>query len=178
MNFEIFSEAPSTADRTLNLTVNFADDSLAPLTASRTVNVIAEDLLTVTDTALTFNEGDFATLIDEELQLRGNSETEIIEATIALSGFVDGDDQFVFPENDLVSASLDISDDETVATLTLVGDVSVEDFEAAISSVTFQNTADIVLPSTRTVEYTVTTNNGVLTGSRTINLFPTVVAPV
>ena len=170
VNFGIISEVPSTADRTLNLTVTFADDSLAPLTASRTVNIVAEDLLTVSDTPLIFTEGDFTTLIDESLLLAGNSETEITSATIALSDFVDGDDQFVFPENDLVTSVFDINEDDNVATLTLTGDASVEDFGAALGSVTFQNTADVFVPSTRTVEYTVITNTGELTGSRTINL--------
>lgn len=173
VTYAITSAVPSTADRTLNLTVNFADANQPAVTGSRTVDVIAEDLLTVSGTALPYTSGDSATAIDDGLLLVGNSETEVTGATIALSNFEDGVDQLVFTNIGTITGSQTISAEGDVATLTLTGEGTLAEYQAALRSVTFQNTSDITEPATRTVDFTVTTNGDDLTGSRTINLSET-----
>ena len=170
VTYVVTSEIPSTADRTLNLTVDFADANEAPVTGSRTVNVIAENLLTVSSTALTFNDGDSATAIDDGLRLAGNSLTEITGATIVISNFEDTVDQLVFADTDSISGSQTVSEEGDVVTLTLGGDGTVAQYQAALRSITFQNTGVNAATSTRTVDFTVMTNGGDLAGSRTISL--------
>lgn len=175
VTYAITSSFPSTADRTLNLTVNFADANESAVTGVRTVNVIAEDTedsLTVSDTALSFNEGDPATAVDDGLLLAGNSETEVAGATITISNFDDAADQLVFNDVGSITGTLTIGDDLDTATLTLTGEGTVAEYQEALRSVTYQNTSDSLASSTRTVDFTVTTNDGDLTGSRTINLTP------
>ena len=169
VTYVITNTDTSTSDRTLNLTVNFADADQPAVTGSRTVNVV-DATLTISETALSFNEGDSATAIDDGLLLTGNSETEVTGATIILSNFDDAADQLVFNNIGSITGSLDIGDDEDTATLTLTGEGTVAEYQAALRSVTFENTDENILPSTRTVDFTVTTNEGDLTGSRTINL--------
>ncbi len=170
VTYAITSAVPSTADRSLNLTVNFADTDESPVTGSRTVNVVAENLLTVSSTALAFNDGGAATAIDDGLLLAGNASTEITGATIALSNFDDGIDQLTFTDIGAITGAQTVSDDSDVATLTLTGEGTVAEYQTALRSITFQSTGDITAPSTRTVDFVVTTNDGDLTGSRTINI--------
>jgi len=178
VTYAITSDIPSTADRALNLTVNFADTDEAALTGNRSVNVVAANLLAVSDTALTFTEGDAATSIDDGLRLAGNSATEVSGATIVLSDFEDDSDQLVFANIGTITGSLSIDGSENTAMLTLTGQGTVAEYQAALRSVTFENTDDLVTSSTRTVDFTVNTNDGDLTGSRTINLQQRNDAPV
>lgn len=177
VTYAITSTVPSTADRSLNLTVNFADTNQPAVTGSRTVNVVAANLLTVSDTDLTINEGDAATAIDDGLRLSGNAATEITGATIVLSDFQDGVDQLAFTDIGTITGNITTDTTEDTTTLTLSGEGTVAEYQAALRSVTYQNTGDISAASTRTVNITVTTNDGDLTGSRTINLQPVNSAP-
>ena len=183
VTYEITSISTSTADRTLNVTVNFSDAGQASLSGSRTINVVTTDSqtasLTVTGTNLNFNNGDNATAIDDGLLLTVDADDEITGASVVLSNFQEDSDTLAFADTDTISGVITNDLDLDTTTLTLSGDGTAAEYQAALRSVTFQNTSTISTSSTRTAVFTVNTNDGDLTGSRSIALQPIVnAAPV
>ena len=127
-------------------------------------------LLSVTETDLTFNSGDSATAIDDGLLLSLDADNEITGATIVLSNFQEDSDALGFVDIGTITGTVANDLDTDTSTLTLSGQGTAAQYQAALRSVTFENPSFTTAVSTRTAEFTVNASDGDLTGSRTITL--------
>lgn len=122
--------------------------------------------LTVTSTALSQSLDGDPQPVDDALTLTGEEDEVVLLATVAIDGFQEGEEELAFTDTDEITGVF--ADGQ----LTLVGDASLADYQAALRSVTYAVTSATIEPSTRTVNFAVTTFDSVddLTGTRTINL--------
>ena len=178
VTYEITSISASTADRTLNVTVDLADADEASLTGSRTINIFGTNSLDVTETDLVFNSGDGATAIDDGLLLSLDEDNQITGASIVLRNFQDDGDELTFTDIGTITGNISNDLDFNTSTLTLSGAGTAAQYQAALRSVTFQNPNFSSALSTRTAEFTVNTTEGDLTGARTITVQAVNVSPV
>lgn len=120
--------------------------------------------LTVTSTALSQSPTGDPQPVDDALTLTGDEDEVVSGGTIAIGEFQEGEEELAFTDTD------DITGVFADGTLTLTGDAGLADYQAALRSVTYAVTSASIEPSARTVDITVTTSDGDLTGSRTINI--------
>lgn len=120
--------------------------------------------LTVTSTDLSQSLNGDPLPVDDALILTGDEDEVVSGATIAIEEFQDGEEELAFTDTD------DITGVFADGTLTLTGDAGLADYQTALRSVTYAVTSASIEPSTRTVDIAVTTGDGDLTGSRTINI--------
>ena len=177
VTYEITSISTSTADRTLNITVDLADADEASLTGSRTISIVGANSLSVTETDLTYSSGDGAVAIDDDLFLSLDADNQITGATIVLSNFQEDGDELAFTDIGTINGNVTNDLDLDTSTLTLSGAGTAAQYQAALRSVTFENSNFTSALSTRTADFTVNATDGDLTGSRTITLQTVDTAP-
>ncbi|MCB2180939.1 MAG: tandem-95 repeat protein, partial [Desulfobulbaceae bacterium] len=159
---------PATSSRTISFEVNDGTDSSVPSTS--TVNISGvNNLPTISGgTSVTFTEGDSAMVVDSTITLADNDNTTLAGATITIgTGYVNGEDVLAF------SNTANITGTWTAATgvLSLTGTDTIAAYQAALRTITFDNTvAPPANPTsgTRTVSFIVndgTDNSLALTSS-------------
>jgi trimeric autotransporter adhesin len=152
--YENTSDNPSTATRTVTFQVDdggAANNLSAPVTRDVTVTA-SNDAPVVAASAgsSTYTTGDTTGVaVDAALTATDADDSSLESATVTISDFQPGD-QLGFVDQSTISGGYD----SLTGILTLTGPASVEDFQAALESVTFHTTA--ASPGTsRTVDFVV-----------------------
>ena len=153
-----------------------------PLTASGTLNItIVGPTITVSGgTTLDYTQGTAATVIDPALTLNDFSGS-VAGATVAITGnFAAGEDVLGFVNTAKITGSYDAA----TGVLALSGDDTLADYQAALRSVTYQDTSDDPSTLARTISFSFT--DGFATSSpgsdtvtvTAVNLPPTISVPI
>jgi len=149
------SDNPSTATRTVSFIVDDGSGSNATGSASRDVQVVAVNdapALTAAASSLAYTEGDGAVVIDPSLTVSDVDSATLVGATVQLSdNYVPGQGLLGFATLGGITGSFDSAS----GTLTLSGNGTAAQYQAALRSVTYTNTSDNPSTNTRTVSFTV-----------------------
>lgn len=106
----------------------------------------------IEDTALSYTENDGPVAITSTLSLQDIDSVNLESAVIQIAdNYVNGEDVLAFTDQNGISGSWDVG----TGTLTLTGSSSVANYEAALRSVTYENTSSDPNTSTRTLSIVV-----------------------
>ncbi|MEO5346737.1 MAG: DUF4347 domain-containing protein, partial [Magnetococcus sp. YQC-9] len=178
---------PNLDTRTIRITVTDSNtagqgNGAQSVSIQRDVTITAVNdapVVTATGSALSYTESDTTKVVDPAISLTDVDDALITGATVRISGnYLSSEDLLSFVDQSGISGSWD----GTTGTLTLTGSASKADYQAALRSITYQNSNNNN-PSilTRTVTFTVTdadsNGNGssVLTGIGGRNILMTAV---
>jgi FKBP-type peptidyl-prolyl cis-trans isomerase len=104
---------------------------------------------------------------DSGLRLTGDPGMRVTQATVTITGgYIAGQDLLAFNNTSTISGSFNSANGR----LTLTGNATVAEFQAALRSVTYDNTSIKTLEKTRKIEVVVNTNRGNRTASRDVDL--------
>jgi VCBS repeat-containing protein len=102
--------------------------------------------------ALTFTEGDAATVIDNTITISDSDSSNLVGATVAISGnYANGQDVLGFTNTANITGTFNA----VTGTLTLTGSDTVANYQAALRSVTYNNTSGSPSTLQRTVTWQV-----------------------
>ena len=123
-----------------------------------------------------YTEGDPAVSITGNLSLDDLDDVNIESAVVSISNnYAAGEDELIFTDQSGITGSFNAG----TGTLTLTGSASVADYQAALTTITYNNTSDNPSTLTRTVSFEI--NDGDLNSnilSRDIELVAANDAPV
>ena len=164
-------ESTEVADLTTQLDTFFASLTAEGIDVTRfggpATDVDLAPTLTLVSTPLVQDVDGDPQSIDEALILTGEGDEVVTSATVEIDGFQSGQETLAFTD------TADITGDFADGTLTLTGDASLADYQAALRSVTYEITDIFVSNADRTLDVTVNladTDEVALTGSRIINV--------
>ena len=127
-------------------------------------------------TNVAYTENDPAIQITNAISISDVDDTNIESAVVAITGnFATGEDLLIFSDTGTITGVWN----STLGTLTLTGGDTLANYEAALRSITYQNTSDTPSDLTRTVSFTVNdgdVDSNVLT--RDIDVTPANDAPM
>ncbi len=152
-------EATSSYSLTVRVTDNGSpvqNDTAA--VAITVIDIHEEPVLDAIETAaLSYTENQSPLALTGQLTVEDEDDTHLESATIQITGnFQSGEDVLAFTNTATITGSWN----STTGTLSLSGSATVAEYQAALRSVTYENTSDDPDPSTRTVSFTV--NDGEL----------------
>ena len=180
------SENPSTADRTVEFTLNDGDgETSTPATETVEVTASADDpVITLTGGTVTYNENDPATIIDGGATLADADSTDFDTGVLTISFSANGtvNDQLAIRNQGTSNGEISVSGNVisynpisgplvTIGTfaggtngtdlvITLDADADDEAVEALMRNITYQNTSDNPSTLTRTVQFQMTDGDG------------------
>jgi len=151
-----------------------------PLTDTDTVNITvtapnAAPVVTATVGNLSYTENAAATAVDPGLTVTDSDNANLVGATVAITGnFANGQDVLAFTNQLGITGNYNSG----TGVLTLTGTTTVANYQAALRSVTYQNSSDNPSTALRTVTFTA--DDGITPGSTTRGIAVTAVndAPV
>ncbi len=150
------SDGYFTASATVTVTINGVNDP--PVISN------------IETSALSYRAQDPAVQITAALTISDDDDATMSGATVAVtSGFSSGNDSLEFTSQNGITGSYDSS----TGVLTLSGDATIADYQAALRSVQFFTSDDSVSPAARTISFTVTDSVGATstgTAQRTIDV--------
>lgn len=153
-----YSDSPGTNTVVKVFILN--DDVHMSMTPKSTAPVV-----TMTGSSLSYTEGDGAVVVDGGLTITDPDDTGLTGATVIItSGHSPSEDVLSFTNQPGITGSYNSS----TGVLALSGTTTVANYQAAIRTVTYENTSNIPDTTQRTI--TVTVNDGVDTGSDTRNI--------
>ena len=163
------SENPSAATRTVAITVN--DGDVNSNTLSRDVEVVpvndAPVVSGIETASLQYQENSGAVAVSSALVLTDIDDASLIGATVQVGNYVNGEDVLSFTDTATITHVWNPSN----GTLTLSGADSVANYQAALRSISYENTADNPTTIARTVDYTVFDGDvNSIVDSRVINI--------
>lgn len=165
------TDNPSTAARTIQFRVS--DGALVSAAASTTVSVAAVNDLPVLvaspgDAAWVENATPAAIAIDPSLALGDVDDANLTGATVAITGgFVPSQDVLAFGTLGTISATYNAA----TGVLTLTGTATVAQYQAALRTVTYDNTSDTPTTTSRTITFTVADSSATsVTATRGVQL--------
>ena len=178
VSFQNSSDDPDTSPRTVSITVN--DGLSASNVGSRVVSVVATNDAPVTDnietTSVSYQEGAGPIVLSNSLSLSDLDHAFLTSATVTISGNHQ-------PQEDQLSVAagsgITYSYDAASGILSLSGTASISVYEAALRSVSYENTSDQPVNTDRTVSFSV--SDGVDSSNfsvRVISVSPVNDAPV
>ena len=168
VTYENTSENPSPAARTIRFQVTDTEGA-SSFPSNRGVLVTPVNdapVVTTTDGAGGYTEGDPATAVDAGLTVGDVDDTEIEGGQVRISDGFEAGDELVWSDQ----LGIEGGYDSETGVLTLTGTASVADYQTALRSIEFVGTSDDP-PATKTVEFVV--NDGDLdsaAGARTISV--------
>ncbi|MEM7257583.1 MAG: LamG-like jellyroll fold domain-containing protein, partial [Pseudomonadota bacterium] len=173
VSYQNTSDNPSELTRTVSFTIN--DGSVNSNTLSRDITVNAQnDAPTITNletAATTYSENALPVAITDTLTLSDQDNTTIQSAAVSITGnFVPGgEDMLNFTNQSGISGSYNV----TSGVLSLSGTASLADYQAAIRSISYDNTSDDPSGLSRTVSIVVDDGtSSSTTATRTIDVNP------
>ncbi|MBF0151854.1 MAG: DUF4347 domain-containing protein, partial [Magnetococcales bacterium] len=176
IKFQNTNDAPTTLARTISYQVH---DGTTPSTvATATVNITAiDDAPTVTaGSVLNYTENAPATIIDNTITVADVDNATLQSATVQItSNYQNGSDLLLFTNTANITGVWNAAS----GTLTLTGTDTKANYQAALRSISFQNTSDAPTTTARTVSFQV--NDGSVSSTAataTINVTAANDAPV
>ena len=174
--YENLSSNPQVTPKTVTFSVS--DGDVDSNVQSRDISIVAINnaptVASIEVLPASFTENTLPVAITSSLSIADVDDLQIESAIVTISNnFIAGEDVLNFTDQ------LGISGSFSSGTLTLTGSASIADYEAAIRSVTYENTSENPSALTRTVEIAVNdgdTNSNLL--SRDINVFPVNDVPI
>jgi len=152
------SEDPSTLTRTFDIKVHDGLNESNVLTRDiNVVNINDPPVITGSLTAIPFNEGDGEFVIDNAIQISDVDNATLVGATVSISAnFISTEDELRFVDQNGITGSYN----STSGILTLTGTTTLANYQTALASVSYYNSASVdpILtadPLTRTVSYQV-----------------------
>jgi Bacterial Ig domain/Bacterial cadherin-like domain len=170
VRFSSTSDSPQTP-KTIGFRVgDGSDDSGAAATKDVAVTPV-NDAPTVdnTNAALSYTEGDGAKAVDDAVAVADVDSANLTGAVVKIaSNFASAEDDLAFTN----TANITGSYNDTTGTLTLSGTDTVANYQAALRSITYENSSANPNTSTRTVSFKVTDDGAAdsNTDSRNINV--------
>lgn len=170
------SDNPSGLARTVTITAN--DGTLDSLPVTDTINVtpVNDPPVVTAGHTLNYTENQAATAFDPAIIVSDVDNATLAGATVQITGnYVSGQDVLAFTSQNGITGSFNAA----TGMLTLTGAASAADYQAALASVTYQNTSDNPSGLPRTV--TIIANDGTTTSTPvtdTINVTPVNDPPV
>ena len=133
-----------------------------------TVNAINDAPVVTAGATLDYDEGSPATVIDATVTITDTDDTNLEGATIRITtNYESGEDTLGFTNQNGISGSFNASN----GTLTLTGTSSIANYQAALRSVTYQNSSNTPSELNRTVTFIVNdgdTNSSPVTSTITV----------
>ena len=125
-------------------------------------------VITTSGTALSFTEGDSATVVDADLALTDADSANIASASVQITdNYVNGEDVLAFINQNGITGSFDA----LTGTLTLTGSSSVANYQAALRSVTYVNSSATPSTLARTISFIANDGTAASTAAtRTVNI--------
>ncbi len=161
---------PNTLTRTVRFVINDGDDDSDPF--EREINIeLRNDAPTIsgTVTALDYNEGVGAVVIDNAILVDDEDDTNLEGATIQISNnYEASEDVLAFTNQNGITGNI------VGSTLTLAGSATLLDYKNALRSVTYENT-NVLNPNTnpRTIRFVITDGDDEsMAFERQINIIP------
>ena len=155
VTYENTSQNPGTGTRSITFTVNDGDlDSISPsiVNVEITADNDAPVLIPYESDELDYTEGDPATPVTSELSITDFDDTHLLSATIQITGnYRPGEDRLEFDNAGNITHTWDEGDGK----LTLTGNDTVANYEAALLAVTYVNNLQNPDTSNRRVSFTV-----------------------
>ena len=112
----------------------------------------APTLANIEGVPVSYTEGGSPVSITANLSLVDLDDVNIESAVVSISNnFAAGEDELIFTDQSGISGSFDA----TTGILTLTGSASVADYQAALTTITYNNTSDNPSTLTRTVSFAV-----------------------
>jgi VCBS repeat-containing protein len=155
-----YIDATNTPSASATLTLSINDNGLgggAALTGSDTaiINIGSVNDAPVLDAhfgSLSYTENQAATAIDTAITVSDADSVNLAGAKVQITGnFVSGQDVLGFTNQNGIAGSYDA----TTGVLTLIGEASLAQYQAALQSVTYFNSSDNPSGQTRTISYQV-----------------------
>ncbi|MBD2410859.1 hypothetical protein FACHB389_00145 [Nostoc calcicola FACHB-389] len=170
------SDSPTTTPRTISFLVN--DGSSNSTAVTRNINITAVNdapVAVTTNSALNYTEN-ATTAIDSAITLSDLDSTNLASATVSISsGFVSGEDILAFTNQNGITGSYNSS----TGVLTLTGSSTVANYQAALRSITYNNSSDNPTTTPRTISFLVNDGSSNSTAvTRNINITAVNDAPV
>jgi hypothetical protein len=144
-----YSHSPGNPSGSRTIAFTVSDGELDSSSASKTVEVNDKPVLDTTDTALSYTENAGPVAVDSGITASDADTATLASATVAISsGFSSSEDELAFTDQNGITGSYN----DSTGVLTLSGTASVAHYQAALRSVTYENSSDD--PSTsRTVAF-------------------------
>ncbi|MCP3415870.1 MULTISPECIES: cadherin domain-containing protein [Bradyrhizobium] len=170
------SDNPSGLARTVTITTNDGTLDSSPVTDTINVTPVNDPPVVTAGHTLNYTENQAATAFDPAIIVSDVDNTTLTGATVQITGnYANGQDVLAFTSQNGITGSFNAG----TGMLTLTGTASVADYQAALASVTYQNTSDNPSGLARTV--TIIANDGTATSTPvtgTINVTPVNDPPV
>ncbi|MEM7454635.1 MAG: LamG-like jellyroll fold domain-containing protein, partial [Planctomycetota bacterium] len=172
ITYENTSDDPSSLTRTVSFTVNDGDANSN--TVSRNIDVVPSNdnpvASSIEGANLAYTEKDAPTTVTSSIVISDVDDTHLESAEIQITGnYQSGEDVLAFVDTVAISGSWN----STTGTLTLTGTDTVANYQAALRTITYENTSLDPSALTRTVSFTV--NDGDIDSniqSRNIDVAP------
>jgi len=154
IHYQNASDNPSTLNRTVSFIVNDGDDDSNP--KSRDITIIANNdapvLSGIESSSTSYTENGLPVAITSSLIVSDLDDTNIESATATISSnYSSGEDFLQFTNQPGISGNFD----NTSGVLTLTGPATLADYEAALRSISYENTSDNPSVLDRTVSFVV-----------------------
>jgi large repetitive protein len=176
VTFATPSENPDPTPRQLEFTVS--DSNATSLVATRTVNVVPVNdppTIAVSSPGFSYAAGIGTVAIDTGITLADVDSANLTEATIEITNYIAGEDVLALPGTGTITGSFN----PTTGKLTLSGSATLADYQAALRTVTYSNTAVNPTLTERILKLTVKDSSDVSQpATRLIQLSNTNTAPV
>ncbi|MBR1164840.1 cadherin domain-containing protein [Bradyrhizobium elkanii] len=170
------SDNPSGLARTVTITTNDGTLDSSPVTDTINVTPVNDPPVVTAGHTLNYTENQAATAFDPTIIVSDVDNATLTGATVQITGnYANGQDVLAFTSQNGITGSFNAG----TGMLTLTGTASVADYQAALASVTYQNTSDNPSGLARTV--TIIANDGTATSTPvtdTINVTPVNDPPV
>ncbi|MGY4575325.1 hypothetical protein ACVWY5_008395 [Bradyrhizobium sp. USDA 3256] len=170
------SDNPSALARTVTITTNDGTLDSSPVTDTINVTPVNDPPVVTAGHTLNYTENQAATAFDPAITVSDVDNTTLTGATVQITGnYANGQDVLAFTSQNGITGSFNAG----TGMLTLTGTASVADYQAALASVTYQNTSDNPSGLARTV--TIIANDGTANSTPvtgTINVTPVNDPPV
>ena len=157
VTYENLSDNPTTSNRTVSCQIT--DGFNASNIETRDIDITRvndpPDVSTISGSPgpLAYTEGDMAVAVDDEIEIKDPDDTNLEGAVITISAnYVNGEDLLDFTNNFGVTNA---GFNTTTGELTLTGSVFIVNYQAALRTVTYENTNDNPATATRTVSFVV-----------------------
>jgi large repetitive protein len=170
---------PTAGDRTVQFTVNDGTSNSAVEDYVVRVTLVNDPPVVIPTVAnLNYAENDGVVSIDDGLRLNDPDSTILKGATVTITGVVAGEDTFAFTSPNSIAGTVVVTDATTI-TVTLTGDASIADYQAALRAITYINNSTTPTETPRRLSFIVTDDTNVTSAAeeRLITVRNTLNAP-